>query len=59
VFILAYYVVGIFGYFLGFISILANLVSLGFVVSSIVAAFDEKKQALHDKLAKTFVIKAN
>lgn len=59
VFILVYYIIGVFGYALWFASILANIAGLTFIISSIIAAFDEKKQALHDKIAKTFVIKAS
>jgi uncharacterized RDD family membrane protein YckC len=58
-FMVGYFVVGMAGYFLWLISILSNIFWIGFIISSIVSAFDEKKQALHDRLAKTFVIKAS
>ncbi len=58
VFILGYYLFAALGYVLSLLGFLAALFGLGFIVSSIVAAFDEKKQALHDKLAKTYVVKA-
>lgn len=59
IFALGNYICNLLGYIIGIFNLLSIGFGLGSVVSTWFVLFDEKKQALHDKIAKTYVVRCD